>query len=170
MCAVIPGFFCCALTAALWAAACMPAAIAGTLPLPGPYAADVERVVDGDTLGVRVTIWLGQELNVLVRIRGIDAPEMRGRCNSEKERARDAAAALQGLVSGGTVVLTGIEGDKFFGRVVADVATSAGVDIATALIAGGHARAYDGGARGSWCDLGARETDDAERLARSSSQ
>src|SRR5687767_1843559 len=30
--------------------------------LPGPYAGAVERVVDGDTLAVRVNVWLGQEL------------------------------------------------------------------------------------------------------------
>jgi endonuclease YncB( thermonuclease family) len=40
--------------------------------LSGPYSAAVERVVDGDTLAVRVRVWLGHELAVLVRVRGID--------------------------------------------------------------------------------------------------
>ena len=59
--------------------------------LAGPYPAEVERIVDGDTLAVRVAIWLEQDLNVLVRIRGIDAPELRGRCDDETDRGREAA-------------------------------------------------------------------------------
>ena len=43
---------------------------------PGPVSAVVERVVDGDTLDVRADIWLGQSLNVRVRIAGVDAPEL----------------------------------------------------------------------------------------------
>lgn len=99
--------------------------------LPGPYPAKIERVIDGDTLAVQVAIWLGQELSVLVRIRGIDAPELRGDCDSERARAQAAAAALARIVSDGQAVLTEIEGDKFFGRVVADVATLEGADVGT---------------------------------------
>ena len=122
--------------------------------LPGPYLATVERVVDGDTLAVRVTVWLDLDVSVLVRIRGVDAPELRGRCDSETRRAKAAAAALGRLLAGGSVVLTEIEGDKFFGRVVADVVTPAGQDVAGALLAGGHARPYSGGRRGGWCEVG----------------
>ena len=123
--------------------------------LPGPYPATVERVVDGDTLGARVAVWLGQELSVLVRIRGVDAPELRGRCASERVEARVAQRALEALVAGHAVVLTRIEGDKYFGRVVADVATPEAGDLGAALVAGGHARPYDGGARRPWCEPGA---------------
>jgi micrococcal nuclease len=134
--------------------------------LTGPYHAAVERVVDGDTLGVRVTVWLAQDLNVLVRIRGIDAPEVRGRCHSEKVGARAATAALERLVSDGPVVLTEIEGGKYFGRVVADVATAGGADVGTALVAAGHARSYDGGRRRSWCDVSGLEGDATDAIAR----
>ena len=54
--------------------------LSGSMPshagqtLAGPYTATVERVIDGDTLAVRVSMWIGQELRVLVRIRGVDAP------------------------------------------------------------------------------------------------
>jgi len=58
------------------------------------------------------------------------------------------------------VTLTAIEGDKYFGRVVADVATSEGEDIAALLVAGGFARAYAGGARASWCEIGMLGLDD----------
>src|SRR5688572_14665109 len=88
-------------------ASCGPAS-AGAATLAGPYVGAVERVVDGDTLAVRVTVWLEQDLRVLVRVRGIDAPELRGRCVSEARRAQDATAALARLVSGGAVVLSDI--------------------------------------------------------------
>jgi endonuclease YncB( thermonuclease family) len=51
--------------------------------------------------------------------------------------------------------------------VLADVATPDGADVAAALVAGGHARAYDGGARRSWCEIGALERGGAEGSARS---
>lgn len=122
--------------------------------LPGPYIASVERVVDGDTIAVRVTIWLKQDIEVLVRVRGIDAPELHGDCPSEKEGAANATAALARLVTQGEVILTAVEGDKYYGRVVADVSTGGGADIGQALLAGGFARAYDGTARQPWCDDG----------------
>jgi endonuclease YncB( thermonuclease family) len=123
--------------------------------LPGPYEAAVERVVDGDTLAVRVTVWLGQELSVLVRVRGVDAPELRSRCADERMRAVNAAAALSQVVGERPVMLRRVEGDKYFGRVVADVSTSAGRDLGDALLAGGFARAYAGGARRPWCEKSA---------------
>ncbi len=146
------------MAAILRIAACLASAVACSTSgraaeiLPGPYPAEVERVVDGDTIGARVAIWLNQDLSVLVRIRGIDAPELRGRCAGERKQAREAMLALERLASGGRVVLTEIEGDKFFGRVLADVTTSAGEDVGAALVASGHARTYDGGARQAWCE------------------
>jgi micrococcal nuclease len=142
------------------------AAGAAAATLDGPYVGAVERIVDGDTIAVRVTVWLDQDLRVLVRLRGIDAPELRGRCMSEKERAADAAAALAELVAGGSVVLTEIEGDKFYGRIVADVVTPEGRDIAAALVQGGFARPYDGNARRGWCEVGALHPADEDELAR----
>jgi endonuclease YncB( thermonuclease family) len=123
--------------------------------LPGPYLGVVERVVDGDTLAIRVTVWLDLDLRVLVRVRGIDAPEMRGRCDMEKSRAAKATVALQKLIGSGAVVLTEIEGDKYFGRVLADVGTPDGKDIGASLLAGGFVRSYDGRARAAWCAIGA---------------
>ena len=64
--------------------------------MPQPYSeyfATVERIIDGDTLEVRVDLWPGlQAINVL-RVRGIDAPELRGaKCVEEKLRAEQAKA------------------------------------------------------------------------------
>jgi len=72
-------------------------------------------------------------------------------------RAAEATAALQNLVGAGQVRLTAIEGDKYYGRVIADVANPAGDDVGRALIAGGFARSYDGGTRQGWCAVGSVE-------------
>lgn len=119
--------------------------------LPGPVAGEVMRVVDGDTLAIRARIWIGQEIEVLVRLRGVDAPERRARCPSERVAAERATAALAALVAGGRVVLTEIEGDKYFGRVLANVRAPDGTDVSTALVGAGYARVYDGGRRAGWC-------------------
>ena len=119
--------------------------------LAGPVEAEVVRIVDGDTLVARARIWLGQTVETHVRLAGVDAPELRGKCAVEKVRALAAREALARLVGDGPVTLSGIESDKFGGRVLARVATGAHGDIATALVEGGFVRAYAGGARSGWC-------------------
>jgi endonuclease YncB( thermonuclease family) len=125
-------------------------AAAAQEPLPGPYAARVERVIDGDSLEASVTIWLGQEVRTTVRLAGIDAAELRAPCPGARERAAAAKAFLAARLEGGTVTLTAIETDKYGGRVVAHVADAAGDDMAAALLAEGLARAYEG-RRPDWC-------------------
>lgn len=132
-------------------------ALAGALPasagetVPGPVEAEVVGVVDGDTLRVRALVWVDLTVEVLVRIRGIDAPELHGRCPEERERAQEATALLATTIGNGPVGLTAVEGDKYFGRVLADVHTAAGSDVALAMLASGLVRGYDGGRRAPWC-------------------
>jgi endonuclease YncB( thermonuclease family) len=131
--------------------------VAGAMPslagqtLAGPYTATVERVIDGDTLAVRVPVWIGQELRVLVRVRGIDAPERRSRCAAERALAKRASAYLAAMVASGPVRLTRISGGKYFGRILADVTTAEGNDVARRLLSRELARPYRGKARAGWC-------------------
>ena len=118
--------------------------------MDGPLAAEVVRAVDGDTLEVKVQIWLGQELTTNVRVSGIDAPEMKGRCEKEKDMARAAAVRLA-EVAAGRVRLSNVEADKYGGRVLADVETASGAGLARVMLESGLVRVYDGGARGPWC-------------------
>jgi len=118
--------------------------------LEGPIRAVVERVVDGDTLSVRARIWLGQDVHVMVRLAGIDAPEMRGRCEEERAQARAATDYLKRFEGSG-VVLSGISNGKFAGRVVAAVRHPQEGDLGEALLSIGLARVYDGGRRVDWC-------------------
>ena len=85
----------CGFAALLLVAGLVPAVAGQTLA--GPYTATVERVIDGDTLAVRVPVWIGQELTVLVRVRGIDAPERKSRCATERRLAKRASAYLAAM-------------------------------------------------------------------------
>ena len=120
--------------------------------LAGPVEAEVLSVIDGDSLVVRARIWLGQTVETHVRLTGIDTPELRGKCDREREKAEAARTALIGLLGDGPVALSDIETDKFGGRVRARVGSATHPDVAQAMIATGHARAYDGGRRAGWCD------------------
>ncbi|MEQ9174413.1 MAG: thermonuclease family protein [Alphaproteobacteria bacterium] len=129
--------------------------MAGSTTLPdsvaGPVAAEVVRVVDGDTVAVRARVWVGLTADSLVRLDGVDTPELRGKCDQERALAEQARDFLTALIGDGQVLLHGVASGKFAGRVVARMETANG-DAGTALMAAGLARAYDGGARGGWCD------------------
>ncbi len=86
-----------------------------------------------------------------VRLQGVDAPELRGRCREERDLARRARAALSERLRSGRVVLRDIQFGTFAGRVVARVESADGTDLADLLITGGLARAYAGGRRTDWC-------------------
>jgi endonuclease YncB( thermonuclease family) len=138
------------------AAACMCATQTGAKAadrLPGPVPAEVVRVIDGDTLTVRARIWLGQDITVNARIRGIDAPELHGKCQHEKDLAEAARQRLAAAAGSGAVSLSRIENDKYAGRVLADVATADGADLGRAMLASGLVRPYDGGSREPWCGV-----------------
>ncbi len=114
--------------------------------IAGPVAAEVIRVVDGDTILVSARPWPQQRVDVFVRLRGIDAPEMRSRCAEARSAARTARDLLSRLVLGGDpLFLTEVSGDKYFGRVVADVHLADGRNPAHDLIAAGLVSPYDGG-------------------------
>jgi len=107
-------------------------------------------VIDGDTFEASAAIWLDQDIAIRVRIAGIDAPELRARCDAERRGAEAARDYLARRLEGGDVTLSAVRYDKYGGRVDAVVADSGG-DIARALIHARLARPYDGGHRAGWC-------------------
>jgi endonuclease YncB( thermonuclease family) len=111
----------------------------------------VLRTIDGDTFEARVALWPDLTITTRVRLRGIDAPELKARCADEFRRAEAAADALDALLNEGNVTIFNIAPDKYPGRVDADVATSRTPNVSAVLLAGGYARPYDGGHRDSWC-------------------
>ena len=123
--------------------------------LPGPIAAQVVRVIDGDTIEVRARIWLGQEVEIKVRLDGADAPELKGRCAAERQRAQEARAFVERQIAGKPVALSDVRYDKYGARVVARVADATGANISDALVQRGLAYPYDGKAhRAPWCPAG----------------
>ena len=119
--------------------------------LRGGHPAEVLRVLDGDTFEARVHIWPGMAITTRVRLRGIDAAEMRARCEGEREKALVAREALARILSEGAVGISRIGQDKYGGRVDADVSTAKTADVSAAMLESGFARRYDGGRRQSWC-------------------
>jgi endonuclease YncB( thermonuclease family) len=126
------------------------AAVAPAMPV-GRYAADVMRVLDGDTFEARVHLWPGLDISTRVRLRGIDAPELRARCIDERVKAEAAREALVGILAEGEVAVGRVGLDKYGGRVLADAATRRTPNVAAAMLARGLARPYAGGRRDSWC-------------------
>jgi len=114
-------------------------------------AVDVVRAIDGDTFEARVRLEPGRDLNTRIRLRGIDAPELKAACAQELRMAEAATGALRALLNEGNVRIFNVGPDKYAGRVVADVATRRTANVSTAMLAGGYVRSYGGGHRDGWC-------------------
>ena len=125
---------------------------AGRSELAGPVEAELIEVIDGDTLSVRIPIWPGQTVETLVRLEGVDTPEIKGKCAAERERGREAQTFVKKLLGGDGVMLHEVRFGKYAGRVLARVTTKAGEDVATRLVERGLGRLYGGGKRAGWCD------------------
>jgi micrococcal nuclease len=74
----------------------------------------------------------------LVRLRGIDAPELRGKCPDEPEAAKAARDYLVILLEGGGIFLTDVGTDKYGNRILAHARLPSGEDIATQMLNSGH--------------------------------
>ena len=128
-----------------------PAAAATPLAMRASHPAEVLRVLDGDTFEARIHIWPGMDITTKVRLRGIDAPELKARCGEERVKAEAAREALIHILAEGAVGISRVGLDKYGGRVLADASTRATPDISAALLNAGLARSYSGGRRQSWC-------------------
>ncbi len=97
-----------------------PAVAAPASARGGVHPADVLRVIDGDTFEARVHVWPGLDITTKIRLRGIDAPELKARCPAERAMAEAARDALAGMLAEGEVGISAVTPDKYGGRVVAD--------------------------------------------------
>lgn len=127
-------------------------AIADQMTTPPSFeVAGVVSVYDGDTF--RVDFKCSEAIvctDMPIRVRGVDTPEIKGRCPSEREKAIAARDFTRSMLEGGTVTLSDLERGKYF-RIVADVEVG-GHNLARELIDAGHGRTYDGGKRAGWCE------------------
>ena len=141
------------LLVAVWLLSATPAfAVLGSHKpkFAGPYEAIVISVHDGDTIKAWVYAWPGSIQTVSVRIRGIDTPEIKGKCGKERDQAQRARSMLKSIAAG-AVTLRNVSLGKYAGRVIADVETLSG-DAGRFMIQSGLARSYRGGKRRGWCE------------------
>ena len=109
------------------------------------YQAEVLRVVDGDTVDVRVDLGFKVHFNVRVRMYGMNAPESRTRNKEEKIRGLAAKERLEQLLEDKEVVIKS-HGVGKFGRCLGTLYVNE-KNINAQLISEGHATEYYGGRR-----------------------
>ncbi len=107
---------------------------------------------DADTIYVMMP-GLPPELEKMsVRVNGVDAPEIKGKCDLEKDLAKKARDyVLDLLIRANKVRFCEPKWGKYAGRVVADVMVD-GKLLSELLIDNGLGRLYDGGKREGWCE------------------
>lgn len=71
------------------------------------------RVIDGDTIHASVDLGLGTHRSVKIRLFGFDAPELRRGTEADKQRGREAKAALESYLRSGTVLVQFQKGRSF---------------------------------------------------------
>ncbi len=120
------------------------------------YAGVVTSVYDGDTVTMEVLIWKGQKVEASIRLKGIDTPEIRGKCSAEKLLAIKARDFVRELTLGKLTILEAIpyegKADGKFGRIIGTLYTPNGENINQMLLNKGLAREYDAGKRQSRCE------------------
>jgi len=133
-------------------------AVARPAEYPGPYYADVVKVLDADTLRAEVKLWPAIQTLATIRLRGVDTPEkgFRARCKAERDAAERATRYVRNLVRRHRRIrLRDIRLGKYAGRVVATVEVrdwrGRWQPLAELLIRRGLGRPYDGGKRQPWC-------------------
>ncbi len=104
----------------------------------GPINARVVSVYDGDTLTVDAEPWPGVTIRTAVQVNGVDTPEIRGKCQAEKDLAIQARDFVRGKV-GERVRIANVKHGKYAGRVIADVLVG-GEKLSDMLIAEGLGR------------------------------
>lgn len=87
------------------------------------YEGEITRVIDADTLTVKLHLLPGLEYTVDVRARGVDSPELRqSNCDWEHKIAEEAKSAIERRFPVGSwVYIENVEEGSFSGRIVADI-------------------------------------------------
>jgi len=109
------------------------------------YEVEVLRVVDGDTVDVRIDLGFNVWHKCRVRMVGINAPESRTKALEEKEKGLAAKEWLKERLDGTSVELQS-QGTGKYGRVLGEFYIDE-TNINQEMVEVGHAVAYDGGKR-----------------------
>lgn len=107
------------------------------------YACTISRWIDGDTAEVVIDVGFYLSIKQVVRLYGINTPELHSRDKNEREAAkaaRDYAAKLAPM--GSECLAATVKPREKFGRFLANLTTPDGTDVAAALITAGLGVAY----------------------------
>ena len=119
--------------------------------VPAIKYAKVIKVYDGDTITVAARLLQHSEVvfRFSVRLRSIDAPEIKGQTEKECQLAVKARDALSALIMGRIIELRN-NGKEKYGRLLADVYIDK-LHVNTWMLDNGHAVRYDGkGVKQNW--------------------
>jgi micrococcal nuclease len=112
---------------------------------------EVTSIYDGDTFRANIKGYpaiVGEHMSI--RINGIDTPELRGKCDKEKQLAKLAKQfTVEHLRAARSIVLRNIKRGKYF-RLIAVVYVD-GLNLGEQLIKQGHAVKYIGKTKSTWC-------------------
>ncbi len=111
-------------------------------------------VYDGDTVHIVFKMPGGNECyKWVVRMNGIDTPEMKTKNAAEKKAAVSARDFLKEKILDKIIIVDCLEFDKY-GRLLAELFVEDNpVSLSQQMIQYGHAKAYDGGTKEGWANL-----------------
>ena len=120
---------------------------------PDSYHAKVVEIIDGDTFIVEIQSWPQHYIKTRIRLKNIDTPEIKGKCDFEKQKAQQAKAFLEKLIPTGTIILLDeVELGTYAGRFVANAYKDDRHDIGQMLLDAKLARPYNIKiGRQKWC-------------------
>lgn len=115
--------------------------------VPFVYNFKVERVIDGDTIVVKIDLGFSIWVKKTLRLNGVDTPEIRTSDPTEKQAGQKAKEFVETfLKKPGNLLKTGKKAGKF-GRYLADFFNSENESLSDLLIANNLAVKYTGGSR-----------------------
>ena len=114
------------------------------------YAAQLDRVIDGDTVDAMIDLGFSTHRKIRIRFYGINTPESRTRDKAEKKRGKAATARLQEILDAeeGAFVVRSFGVGKY-GRGLGELFTESlgETSVQQTLINEGHGVEYFGGKR-----------------------
>lgn len=114
------------------------------------YRATVDRVVDGDTVDLNISLWPDLIFRQRVRIFGIDTPELRSPRPCERVDAGKASERAKEWMPVGSIVSVNIFGVGKYGRPLGVVTTLGGGNVGDSLVEAGLALPYFGEKKEIW--------------------
>ena len=111
------------------------------------------KVYDGDTIHVVFKMPNNNECyKWVIRVNGVDTPEIRTRNKYEKTLGYKARDYLRSLILDKIIILQCLDFDKY-GRLLGELYIEGNEkSISNQMIEQGHARAYDGGTKSKWLE------------------